>query len=553
MIEKYKALCSDLQGVLQSTFPNCVVHPFGSTVTGLASTTSDVDAYVQVFTVNENIDLHNTNVASLFVVKSKKILQKYRNVFTQLRAIPKAKTPILRCVHIPTGISCDFNFKNMLGVCNSFLVRYYLSLDTKLKVLMIIIRHWAKSHELSGGSSQFSNYSLVLLFIFYLQQQPYFLPSVVVLQISPISCNMQGGWNGGFHPVRNFVSNSLASLTISHVLCDFFEYYSNFDFSLNVISVFLGRAIPKTDFLKPTLLPNSFHIYKENIKTQYHLKVETPICLQDPFEHNHNVTNSIRPKQLDEFIEHCKIAVNIFKSEPLNSDALYQLFTEESDSINIEKYTITESVCQFKIAIDKYLYYLNLINTNSKQILIDSEKNLIEIRSTWYKIVNEFIMIFLTKIMKFTVELKTDLTDAKTQRLNGQSDVHDTNIIDSVHFHCIGYHNLWDARKSMQRDMHIDESLTLVDKQIYLSNYMYDLFKFTNTTNVMIEFNMSVEATINPIEMHFNLNKLNCRKGCFKSFELFIVKAIPSWLKTHIFDLTKNTLNTVEEVQTEET
>lgn len=59
----------------------------------------------------------------------KKIISKQNRVFKRVIAI-QAKVPIVRCIH-SSGIQCDISFLNSLGVLNSELISFLLSLDER--------------------------------------------------------------------------------------------------------------------------------------------------------------------------------------------------------------------------------------------------------------------------------------------------------------------------------------------------------------------------------------------------------------------------------------
>ncbi|KAF2897299.1 hypothetical protein ILUMI_08878 [Ignelater luminosus] len=546
VVEKYKALCADLRNVLQEIFPGCTVNPFGSTITGLGFKTSDVDIYVNVPKLDrtDNSNGLQYSHATACVNKSKKLLRKYGRLFWNVQAIPRAKTPIIRCVHWPTNTSCDFNFKNMLGVYNSSLISYYMSLDEKLKSVMIIIKYWAKVHDLSGGSGKFSNYALILLLIFYLQHKPYELPSVVSLQ-DPENClNPQEGWNGEFTKLENFVSEPLRNQTISEILLGFFDFYVNFDYTLNIICPYLGKVVPKTDFLKPEELPNDFERYKANIVDKPQLKVDSNVCVQDPFEHNHNVSSSVPAKLLEEFVGLCKLGSEIFKDQSDEALYLYRLFTDEIESLDYKKYVWDgDAEFKFKISMGNHLVYLNREVSSNEDVSSDLKQKQSEMRKAWFNLVNKFTEMILTNILKFNVNVEKDYPDSKSQRLNGQNDVHDTDVMNSVSFHCTGVYNLWDARKSISKDINVEESLALIDKQTNITNYICDvLYKGLTLKEVIIELKINLHAKLNPTEMIFHVTKINSKKGYFKSFAAFFVKNIPSWFERYISDLDKSVM-----------
>lgn len=319
MEPKYKSLCTDLQNTLHRIFPRCTVHRFGSTVTNLYFTDSDVDIFVELG------DRNISNVKKC-IQKSTTLLRKYGNIFKEITAILSAKTPIGKFVHVPTNIRCDFNFKSVIGVYNSWFVNYFLSLDQRLGHLMLVIKYWAKMHGLSGVAD-FSNYSLVLLFIFYLQHV-HLLPPVIYLQ-TVNSMNVQEDWNVGIDNSLSFTSQSLNDSTAEDILFGFFDYYAYFNYDLDIICPFLGRPITKDDFIQFHSLESQFQLYKINTTVKKPLQLKAEICLQDPFEHINNVTARVQSDCLKKFVALCKEACQIFEKRPVSCHALDDLFQSE--------------------------------------------------------------------------------------------------------------------------------------------------------------------------------------------------------------------------------
>ncbi|KAF5272555.1 hypothetical protein FQR65_LT04894 [Abscondita terminalis] len=519
MVRKYEQLCFDLRSILLESFPNCIVYPFGSTITRLSFTSSDVDVYVKVVATNISLpSSDNTLKAVTYVRKAKKLLDKYPN-FSQVYAIPKAKTPIVKCVHNPTMISCDFNFKSMLGVCNTSLIQYYLSLDDRLSFLMITIKYWAKIHDLTGIRARFSNYALIMLFIFYLQQGRYLIPSVRELQQAPHALCVQDGWNGGFSKLSEFRNNLLNTFSTSEILLGFFEYYANFDYCLNVICPYLGRTVLKTDFIKPECLSNEFELYKKNLNHYVPLRIDSAICVQDPFEQNHNVISCVCPKVLEEFVLLCKNAVSILKN-PIDKCTLYKLFTEQP-----LKPSAVGDTNNFKFSFamgSNCLLHLNHIAEINSGDELDSDEKAFKLRTAWYGVVNEFILKFLTKIMKFSVSLQPINCEKKTLKLNEQTDVHDTDVVDSVALLCTGIYNLWETRKSISKDLIIDNKVEFMEKQIFISDYVSSFYKDLKLSDVIIEFELNTYAKTNPVEMHFVVININSKQSVFTTFTRFL-------------------------------
>ena len=83
-----------------------------------------------------------------------------------------------------TGLDCDLNVNERLGIHNSEMINEYCALSPVLRPLLFSIKEWAKPLGLntpSGGlgiSVSFSSYALALMTIAFLQVRqlvPYFL------------------------------------------------------------------------------------------------------------------------------------------------------------------------------------------------------------------------------------------------------------------------------------------------------------------------------------------------------------------------------------------
>lgn len=532
---KYIDLCRDLDLALQDEFPNCIVHPFGSTVTGLGFNSSDVDIFVQVF--NSNSEKSNDDKASEYVLRAKKILSKYEHYFSQVIAIPKAKTPICKFMHNLTRIRCDFNFKNMLGVCNSQLISYYLSLDVRLTPLMIAIKYWGKVHNLTGSSGKFSNYSFIMMFLSYLQQI-HSLPPVITLQ-TPATLNLQENWNGGFDGSLKCNLQSLSQSSAVDILAGFFEYYSLFDYSLYVVCPYVGHPIAKVSFVEPHMLEPCFERYKVNIAQKLPLKTESAVCIQDPYEHTHNLSSSVQQKHLNEFVTLCEIAHGILKKKPLDDTVLYDLFTVVPKPVTPIKEINKEREIIFKMVFNnKYGVFLNkLIDGNPE----NSPEKQISIRTEWYTMVHQFVLSFLTKVMKFTVNIEDDASDHKMRRVNGQNDVHDTNLVESMVLHCTGNYNMWESRKTLIKDLKVDESLPFFEKEKSLSDLIMDvMYKNEEIKDAIVSFTLEIQVILNPTQMNFKIIKIMSKKQCFRNMTCFMTKNLPRWFDIHMMELAKS-------------
>lgn len=288
--------------------------PFGSITTGLAIKTSDADCFV-------HIPAQYRHGSASYVNRAKRVLQNNPQIFTEIISIPRANTPIVKFFHIPTKTNCDISFKTPLGVRNSNLIKLLLHSDPRLIPVAITIKYWAKVHELSR-SGRISNYTLMTLLIFYLQQSPlYVLPSVLSLQTNVNVDDIVDNWCTSINNNATAFPKSSNTSSISELLGGFFEYYASFDFEKMVVCPYLGQPIEKKLFTDLNALPPQFALYKRNVLSElcYPIKVDRPVCVQDPFEQSHNIASCISYKFYNEIKAYIKFAADAYGEEKQNN------------------------------------------------------------------------------------------------------------------------------------------------------------------------------------------------------------------------------------------
>lgn len=105
-----------------------------------------------------------------------------------------------------TGLECDININDQLGFINTSMVKYYVSLQPVLILLLRLIKRWAKSVGMNSPSKRpvsFSSYALTLMTIAWFQVRSSILGSDLRWLISAYKSlgwlpNLQGDV-----PVRN--------------------------------------------------------------------------------------------------------------------------------------------------------------------------------------------------------------------------------------------------------------------------------------------------------------------------------------------------------------
>lgn len=276
------------------------IQPYGSRISGLNISDSDVD-----FNIN-------------YVSKSsaKKVIKSFANklrqsqVFIKVFPLIGAKIPIIKCTHLNTGVDCDISFNNISAVHNSHLLNHILSMDYRIKPVLMKLKIWAKNIGLINTNG-FSSYSFYWLGLFIMQVLG-LLPAIRDLQQS-VPEILVGQWNCAFSKTpQEDIAKKQETLSENDILNTFYKYYSNFDFNKFVISPYTGYPLLKTDFENVEQLPDELwrykQFYKENQECQKLLFLGScpfKMYTQDPFQHNVNITARVTTKVFEKFINAC--------------------------------------------------------------------------------------------------------------------------------------------------------------------------------------------------------------------------------------------------------
>ncbi|XP_016978872.2 speckle targeted PIP5K1A-regulated poly(A) polymerase [Drosophila rhopaloa] len=275
------------------------VFPFGSLVTGLALKESDIDLYLQP--CGEQPPMFHKqlyNKVSYFLRRSK--------CFEDICTIRHARVPIIRCKHQLTGLNIDINMSNPNSTYNSRFIGELMFRDERVRELGLFLKIWARKLKLIGHGSM-TSYCLVTLIIVNLQVHQ-LLPSVKQLQslCPPVNmCGVNYAYSLDLTPPVS------ARLTTLELLKNFFVYYSTVNFEKSILSPFLGSCLDKEITLGT---PGGFPEYDEQMQLMQDATGEPPeafqldraMCVQDPFELQHNVAKSVSQSNLC-YIRQCII------------------------------------------------------------------------------------------------------------------------------------------------------------------------------------------------------------------------------------------------------
>lgn len=524
---EYGSVCASLNQTFGVKFGNCKAHRYGSTVTGLSFKKSDLDVYVDIgLPILENEDdakPEEWTPKKVFRV-AKSLLFKRRNIFTDIVLIPNAKTPIIKFRHAPTNIFCDISFKNSLGVRNSNLIKYYLSLDVRLKPLMIIIKFWGQLFGIAG-TGKISNYALIMLIIFFLQQpERAIVPTVAELQ-STCAPEFVQGWQVNYDKNIKFHHNQNDS-TIPELLFEFFDFYAGFELGLKVVCPLDGKAHTKTVFASTEELPDSMFRYKEyisNVPNPLLLYTDKPICIQDPIELNHNLTSGISSRAVEFFQQHCITSREVCREAQANDykNLFSVLFTKET---KLEKHF------KFKLKIKGEQFLKTGLPSNTVLQPNLTYRGLFTIDS-WYDAVLNLTKETFERVLKLEVKLGSSDREAKQQKCEAQSDVHSKDNTKIV-LECSGFFKLWHGRKNKKPVF--DPSLSILDREAGISNAMVEELKKTPTSSVpVINFVCIFEKQHKPVSVELTMKDHNSPKNIFKEFSAYITSKLP-----HIIDKT---------------
>ncbi len=159
----------------------------------------------------------------------------------------------------------------------SELLYLYGELDPRVRPLVFAVRKWAREHELiedARPTSFFTNFTLTLLVVFFLQVRDCILPSyseLVRLARPQDRIMCEDGVDctflrdiGGLQPQLNQLWNSPGDPGVAQLLADFFEFYAGFDFSRHAVCIVSGAPRPKRHADRARQKQLSFYIDTTN-------------------------------------------------------------------------------------------------------------------------------------------------------------------------------------------------------------------------------------------------------------------------------------------------
>lgn len=258
---------SQLETALGGMFPHVKAFPFGSSVNGFGKTGCDLDLILrfsrdqQKAAAHSRLVFHTKN--SLSNVRSQTqrqmetigdILHLFLPGVSHVRKILQARVPIIKFKHECLDLDVDLSMSNLTGLYMSELLYLFGEIDERVKPLTFCIRKWAAASSLTNSSPGrwISNFSLTLLVLFFLQRlEKPILPPMKLLVNSATKDDIRiADDNISCTFLRNLQRLNFKrenSDSLSYLLVQFFEFYSQFDFGSRAVCLVEGKPIQKPD------------------------------------------------------------------------------------------------------------------------------------------------------------------------------------------------------------------------------------------------------------------------------------------------------------------
>ncbi|KAG5673042.1 hypothetical protein PVAND_003120 [Polypedilum vanderplanki] len=270
----------------QRAFSKWGLFLVGSTITGFGLDSSDVDMCLVLRTAPQ-LDPRTEAMITLSTLRS--YLMNSGSSF-QAFSLINAKVPILRFRDVTNKIEVDLNYNNCIGVRNTHLLHCYAQLDWRLRPLAIIVKLWAQYHNINDArNSTISSYSLVLMVIHFLQYACAKPVLPCLHKMYPEKFKLHDITTIDMMETLNTKWQSENQQSLGELFLRFLDYYSNFNYLRNAISIRTGGILPIEECKNVKNLKNDPNHWQT-------------LCIEEPFD----FTNTARSTYDGEIFEKIK-------------------------------------------------------------------------------------------------------------------------------------------------------------------------------------------------------------------------------------------------------
>ncbi|KAF4533213.1 hypothetical protein B566_EDAN011851 [Ephemera danica] len=203
-IETRQSIVNDLEDYLRGSYPAVKLELFGSSCNGFGFHRSDLDICL---TFKNNKTGEDINYVSL-IEELVRYLKAYGKL-TNLIPITTAKVPIVKFTYPKYRVDCDISLYNTLAQRNTHMLKTYVQIDKRVRILGFTMKYFAKLCDICDASrGSLSSYAYILMVIYFLQQcNPPVIP--VLQQLHPTEQKPEvivEGWNTWFYDGPNHLS-----------------------------------------------------------------------------------------------------------------------------------------------------------------------------------------------------------------------------------------------------------------------------------------------------------------------------------------------------------
>lgn len=307
--------CHQIELCLRGLFSKSMVLPFGSSVNSFGKRDSDLDMVVV-------LDSKEKSGSSRLMFQAKgsnhgghrlqcqrycdqisNMLQHFLPGCQDVQNILHARVPIVKYEQQLLGLECDLSVSSLSGFYMSELLYLFGELDWRVRPLVFTLRRWARDQGLIQNmrpTHLFTNFSITLLVIFFLQKKYGMLPPLQELQRlarpeDNITCDDGVRCNylrdiSGLHPSLNTHYHD-DNLTLAQMLADFFNFFGHeFDYSSDAACVISGDIQPKRSNANSKISARNVRYF---------------IDITNPLEPDLNVSANVQDHAVKKFRQKC--------------------------------------------------------------------------------------------------------------------------------------------------------------------------------------------------------------------------------------------------------
>jgi len=209
-------------------------------------------------------------------------------------AIVQARVPLIKVTDYATNINCDISMESELSQHKSNFLRAYVSIDSRLRELLALVKHWAKARNINDATSHTLNsFAYTMMVIQFLQtRSPPILPCLHapsltckgVTKTLPPACAKVQGIEIRYHGCDSETGDDVSFLhgfgeeneaTVQELVIQFFNFIAReVNIGKECFSVAEGRIKPAD-------------------KSAFKHKHSAIMCVEDPFDPSDNVARSV--------------------------------------------------------------------------------------------------------------------------------------------------------------------------------------------------------------------------------------------------------------------